>query len=316
MSDDNNELSDEEYDALLRDLEGRAADGGSAAGGGEDLDSDADMADIDAFLSDIESEAESKSKTTTATRDDDDDLAREFSALEEKGELTAPADKKQSSAKKKKKTKKKKKKSSDKEKTGERSRGAQIALTGLLAAIWVIPALVFWWVLGAYLGLWVSAAWLVALVSAGVVFGLPAAARRLVKRGNYRRWLLGVSLVATVALVAPMPNTAGEQLSSYGHWPSSVIAEVTGADADIGVVRTHAAAAGWLGELVATEQDPQWEARQLGTVFPLGMQWPPDAETLELLEEGAEIVDPDELGDFDDIDEVLQELEEIDIDLE
>ena len=321
MADEKDELSDEEYDALLRDLTGRSDSGASAGGdeGGEDIE------DIDAFLRDIEAQSgDDTGGTTTATRDADDDLAREFAALQEKGELTAPEkeEPKKSSKEAKKKVKKarkdRKKKARREKKAGEsedqqggegeRSRGAEVAIKAAVVAAWSVPAVIFWWLLGTYLGTWISAAWLIGLVGAGFVFGTPLVLKKAVKRGEYRYWMLGLSLVATVALIAPMPNVAGSQMSHYGHWPASVVAEITGASADSGLVRAQASATGWLGSLVATAEEPNWEARQLGTIFPLGMQWPPDEETMELLEEGLrsgeEGVEPAEQGQEETIEQV------------
>ena len=297
MSDDKNELSDEEYDALLRDLEGRAGGGGSSGGGGGASDEEMEVEDIDAFLSSLESQEDSKAdkkSKKTATADRDDSLAAEFAALEEKGELTAPPEKKKKSKKKKSKKKKNDKKSKKEAKSGsdeegqERSKGKRAALFALKTVFWFAPAIALWWVLGAYLGQWVSAAWLVAVMGAMFVFGIPAILKKLTKRGEYRPWVFGYSLVLTVALIAPMPNTAGEALTEYGHWPASVVAELSGAADDAGFVRAQASAAGWLGGVIATADQPQWEARQLGTVFPLGFQWSPE-ELAPLLEEGVDI---------------------------
>lgn len=293
--DDNNELSDEEYDALLRDLEGRAGDSEAAP----EMDDDGD---IDAFLEEIESQSEAESKTATRTREEDDDLAAQFADLEEKDELAVPEDVDLGEEKKKRKKDKGKSKKAAREDEAEgakedRSRGTKVAIKAGKVALWAIPAVVLWWVLGVYLAQWVSAGWLIAVVSAMAVVGVPMGLRRVVRRGRYRHWLLGTSVVATVALVAPMPNVAGEQMSHYGHWPSSVVAEVTGADADIGLVTRHAAAAGWLGTTIATVEQPNWEARQLGTVVPLDMAWPPDEETLERLEEGLELPGTDEAAE-------------------
>ncbi len=299
MGDDKNELSDEEYDALLRDLEGRAGGGGASSSGGEE---DVEIEDIDAFLSSLESEAESdagKKKKKTATADRDDSLAAEFAALEEKGELTAPPEKKERKKKSKKKSKKKKKGEQKERSDQERSKGKRAAIFAGKTAFWFAPALALWWVLGAYLGHWVSAGWLIALMGAMFVFGVPAILKKLIKRGDYRPWVFGYSLILTVALIAPMPNVAGEAMSEYGHWPASMVAEVTGAPGDAAFVRSQAAAAGWLGGVVATVDDPQWEARQLGTVFPLGFQWSPE-DLAPLLEEGV------------DIEELLQGEQEVD----
>lgn len=288
MGDEKEELSDEEYDALLRELEGRAGDSGGGAGSSDDTSEDVE--DIDAFLSSLETEEESgqkrkKEKTTTA--DADDALADEFAALEQKGELTTAPESKPA-AKKKKKKKEKKKKKDGQRSDADQSKGRRRAMFALKTAFWFLPAVVLWWVLGVYMAQWVSAGWLIALASAMFVFGVPAILKKLVRRGNYRPWVFGYSLLLSIALIAPMPNLAGQNMAEYGHWPSAAIAEVMGADSDTAFVRSQAAVSGWLGGLVATTEDPQFEAKELGTGFPLGFEWSPE-ELVPLMEEGVDV---------------------------
>ena len=297
MGDDQNELSDEEYDALLQDLESRASEGG----GDVDVDSDDDAGDIDDFLKSIESQEDEQAAAPTATADDDDDLAGEFAALEKQGELTAaddgnePANKAAAGGSKKKK-KGASKADGDASQSSEHegpSRGRTVALAVLKNALWVVPALAAWWVLGVFLAQWVSAGWLIAIMSALVIGGLPAVGRSLVDRGGYRRWIGGVSLLAVVALIAPMPNIAADNVAEYGHWPSSAIAELSGQPADAGFVSGQAAMSGWLAGVISTSGDDVSEPRQLGTIFPLGMEWPP-AETIPGLEDAEDMGDIEE----------------------
>lgn len=298
MSDDN-QLSDDEYAALLRDLEGGGGGGGKAAGGA--ADDEGGIEDIDAFLSSLEEEAdESATKTATAEREEDP-LAAEFAALEAKGELVAPPPEET----KPKKEKKKEKKRDDKPSRGERreqrraekeakkeakrqakeearekrraegeGRGKAIAKAVALNTLWFGPALIFWWVLGSYLGHWVSAGWLIAAMSTLFVFGVPAILKKVVQKGEYRPWLLGFSVVLAVALIAPMPNQAGEAMTRYGHWPASTVAEITGAAHDAAFVRANAGVGGWIGGLVATQENTDWGARQLGSEYALTMERP------------------------------------------
>ncbi len=284
MSDDNG-LSDSEYDALLRDLEGRAS-----SGGGSKADVDDDIGDIDSFLAELDAGDSSPSKPkgkSTATKDDDDALAREFAALEQNGELTAPkkADKRPVKEGKKKGAKPAKKAAPKEGEEGAPSRGKKIALATVKTVLWFAPAVVLLWVMGAYLGQWISAGWLIAVVAAIFVFAVPAVLNRWVKRGTYRPWLLGYSLVLIVLLVAPMPHVAGENVASYGHWPASVVAEISGAESDTAFVRSAASASESLGAWIAPGADPGWQARELGTALPLGAQWSAE-ELLFLMDQG------------------------------
>ncbi len=310
MADDNEEngLTDEEYDALLRDLEGRAAKGDSSASA--DIDED-ELGDIDEFLKSVEADDDSGA-TKTAT-DDDDGLASEFASLEEADKL--PAESKKSSKPSKKKPKKAGKPGESnkgaepaqeapkgKGRAEESSRPRRVLLAVVKNVLWFTPAVLLWWVLGFYLGQWVSAGWLIALMSALVVLTIPYMLRRVVRRGTYRPWALGFSLVAIVALVAPMPNVAGDQMSHYGHWPASAVAELTGAPADAAGVTTAASATGWLAAQISTTGEPMPEARQLGTIFPLDMQWPP--------EEGLPGIDGEEIPGFEQTDEFDDQVDE------
>ena len=295
MGDDQNELSDEEYDALLQDLESRASEGG----GDVDVDSD-DDGDIDDFLKSIESQEDEQTSAPTATADDDDDLAGDFAALEQEGELTAPEGGDESASKAAARSEEKKKTPAKTDGDAARrsdekgpSRGRTVALAVLKNALWVVPALAAWWVLGVFLAQWVSAGWLIAIMSALVIGGLPAVGRSLVERGGYRRWIGGVSLLAVVALIAPMPNIAADNVAEYGHWPSTAIAELSGQPADAGFVSGQAAMSGWLAGVISTSGDEVSEPRQLGTIFPLGMEWPPE-ETIPGLEDAEDMGDVEE----------------------
>lgn len=284
MSDDENGLSEEEYDSLLADLEQRAE-----SGEGPDLDEE--PGDLDDFLGEIEQETEKG--TPTATREpESDELGAEFAQLEEKGELQAPAEADEPASKEAMAGKE----GGDEKKGADRgrSRGRKVAIGVLKVVLWGTPAVVLWWLLGTYLGQWISAGWLIGLVGAMFVFGVPVLLRKVVKRGPYRAWLLGMSLVATVALIAPMANLAAQNMSHYGHWPSSAIAEMTGQPADAGFVTLHASATQRLSSLVATTDQAVGQPRQLGTVFPLGMEWPPE-EAIPMLDEAENLSEVEEL---------------------
>lgn len=286
---DQEELSDEEYDALLADLEGRAAEGG---GGDVEMDDDQDLEE---FLGSIEADAEAKSKTKVAQREDDG-LEAAFADLEEKGEMTAPKKKK-----KKKKKEKKGEKGAQKEagKKGEEGsgRGKAIALMVAKNALWVVPAVLMWWVVGVYLGFWVSAGWLIALVATAAVLGIPRMLYKATGKANYRVWVGGLAVAMLVALIAPMTERAGTAMGFYGHWPATAVAEVVGAESDAGFVETQGRMGGWLGSQISGEQAAS--ARQLGTVFPLGFALP--EEVLMDAIEGAE-------GGVDEVEGLLEDM--------
>lgn len=295
MSEDKDGLSDAEYAALLRDLEGRAGDSeGSDAG---ESHGEEGVEDIEAFLRELEGEAESSSavQTKTATRSAEEDaLAAEFAALEAKGELVAPPEEEPKKRGRKEKPEKVKQTRAEKkeekaaakaakaaaraEQAEGRSRGQRALLFLLKNGLWFGPALVLWWVLGAYLGQWISAGWLIAAVSTMFVFGLPAVLRRVVKRGGYRPWALGFSLVAVVALIAPMPNIAAQNMARYGHWPSSALGEALGSEPDAAYIRAHGSMSAWLASLIGTT-GVSLQPRQLGTTFGLDVERPKEPES-------------------------------------
>lgn len=299
MSGEKGGLSDDEYAALLRDLEGRA-DSGSASG--EQVPDEVE--DIEAFLRDLEGEADDSSKTVTktATRSAEEDaLAAEFAALEAKGELIPlPEDEPEEKAKKKEKKSRKKERSgkarksraerreekaaareqkreekaaAQAERAQGRSRGKRAGLFVLKNGLWFSPALILWWVLGAYLGQWISAGWLIGAVSTMFVFGLPGVLRRVVKRGGYRPWSLGFSLLAVVLLIAPMPNIAAQNLARYGHWPASALGEALGSAPDAAYIRAQGSASAWLASKIGTSPGGL-KPRQLGTMFGLDVERP------------------------------------------
>lgn len=312
MSKNDDELSAEELDALLRDLEGRASGGGESRGrarapSGADAGGD-DGEDLEAFLRSLDADDEStsgssaRSRTATATAPapaEDDPWAAQFAELEAadsrslarkpEAEKAAPAEAKADKKAEKKSRKKGRKKAADTESTeasgengdvvvvdkpeGEAAAGKQKAghRRGLRALKWTafaLPSLVLWWIVGAYLAQWVSAGWLVTLVAAAFVFGLPALARRLLHRGRYVYWLVGLSLGLAIALIAPMPRTAATTFAEYGHWPASTLAEITGMAPDGALVRANASVSGFVGTLIHPAADDQ-RAHRLGTDFPL-----------------------------------------------
>lgn len=318
MSDKDQELNDDEYAALLRDLEGRASSGGDkgakapAADAGEGGDED-----LEAFLASLEEDAESRAtakvKTATAERAEDP-FAAEFEKLAkesdlvladepekggadasngkeeklswkerreqkrqqkeaERAEAAAAKEAERQAAKDAKAAEKQAKAEAKMKAEGERGFGQRAARAMGRVALWYGPAMIFWWVLGAFLAPLISAGWLIAAVVTMFVFGIPAIVKNKVQRGAYRHWVLGLSLLGVVGLVAPMPNLAGETLSHYGYWPSAAVAEVSGQPVDSGLVRAHAGVSEFVGGLL-TSGEVEWQARRLGTDLPLGTSAP------------------------------------------
>ncbi|RAL23086.1 hypothetical protein DL240_09375 [Lujinxingia litoralis] len=310
MSEKNQELNDDEYAALLRDLEGRAsspgvstsAEGASEAGADEDLE---------AFLASLEDDAEARAesgvKTATAERAEDpfagefEKLAKESDLVvaeeqeeekkswsarraEKKAEKQAEKDaaeaarqaEKQAAAQEKEAAKAAKAKAKEEARQGRGVGQRALRMMGRVA-LWYGPALVLWWVVGALIAPWVSAGWLIAAMVTMFVFGLPALCKRVFQRGTYRAWTLGVSLIGLGVALVPWPQSAGEKLAHYGYWPSAVVAEVSGQPVDSALVRAHAGVSEFVGGLL-TADDVDWKAYRLGTDLPLGTVAPESGE--------------------------------------
>ncbi|MBA2664849.1 MAG: hypothetical protein H0U74_21350 [Bradymonadaceae bacterium] len=277
MSEDKDELSADELDALLRDLEGRASGGGKPRAKAAATEEDSE--DLEAFLKALEADdaraagAAPKTRTATAV---DDPFAAQFAELEAtdakamaKTAQEAPPkgkDKKEAAAQAKEKAKDGEKlaKTDKKADDGAPGRGRR-ALKVLKWTAIVVPVLTLWWVVGLYLAQWISAGWLVAAVATSFVFGLPALLRHFARRGHYVYWLSGAALALTVGLVAPMPNTAGQTMAEYGHWPASAL----GLSGDHFLVEANAALGQFVGGLLAPSAADQ-AAHRLGTDQPLG----------------------------------------------
>jgi hypothetical protein len=58
--------------------------------------------------------------------------------------------------------------------------------------------------------------------------------------------------VLTVALTAPMADSAGEALIEHGHWPATTVSEISGGGLD-GFISVGETASGWVGSLLAPE---------------------------------------------------------------
>ncbi|MGM0555160.1 MAG: hypothetical protein ACQEVA_02175 [Myxococcota bacterium] len=280
MSDTESELSDDELDSLLSDLESKASGSGSKAS--VSVDDEEANEDIEAFLANLdESEGAGEASSApakTADRDRDAELDAKFAELGdlEPANLPAKTEEKDASAAKSGKGEDEKGKdkkggkavaSGDSEDASEDkpvSKRRKYGLAALKVLAVSLPSLLFIWVLGAFLGNWVSAAWLIAIVSVVFGLGVPAVARHYVKKGKYMWWAIGSSILLVAALTVPMPGQAGNAIQKYGHWPVSFVAEVVGWDVDNPIVK---------GSSLLSEQIGSWlpgaaedlEGKQLGT---------------------------------------------------
>lgn len=283
MGDD---LSDEELDSLIGDLEGK--EGGSASGSAEDVDMDslmeeADAGDVDVStdgpaatdlaeelpedlpepdLSDLEDgdQVPAEAESTSAAKSGDEAAGDESPDPEELfgGESGAPEEKSEAS-KSEPSADKQKKQSGVKDGSGTTgspdAEGIAWGRWALFGAKWfgyALPIVALVWLVGAYLGQWVRAGWLVGAVAGGFALGVPAILYRLAgERGKFRWWFAGSSLVLVVGLVAPLQKEAGNVLAQYGHWPGVAAEEIAGSGEF--VVGVTGRAAGALGGLLASD---------------------------------------------------------------
>lgn len=271
MSENQDELSDNELDALLADLESRADSG---AGGGGKAASSEDDEDLEAFLSQLDEQEPSAdgaaSKTKSAERDAD--LDARFAELDNLQPDDLPARPEESKPAKKKKSKKKKKASeaADKDKQpreGEQgpSWGARLAKASAKLFLMALPVILLTWVLGAFLANWISAGWLIAVVALIFSLGAPALVRHFVKKGKFAWWAAGTGLLLTVALTAPMPQQAAQSLSRYGHWPATTVAEIAGWAHNNGLVQLNSGMARFAGGLLSSGPGELPGPSELGT---------------------------------------------------
>ncbi|AWV88264.1 hypothetical protein [Bradymonas sediminis] len=269
--------------------------------------------DIEAFLRSLE-EAEvpdvpaGATPKPVTTAPDTEDLDARFDALNDlvPDELPAkqpePAAEAKEDGKKKKKTRKERaaEKKAEKERLKQEkiaAREAAEAATpawkrglkkGGLWAVMMIPMFVFVWILGAFLAHVISAGWLIALLALIVAIGLPIVVAKVVNRGKIAWWAAGLGIILTAALVAPMPKVVGTSLTHYGHWPTAVVGEVSGWEADNALANVGAAVARLFGSALGAEASG---ALRLGTETRLdGSVMPEDPTPTE---EGGEGVAPE-----------------------
>ncbi len=264
MSDDS-ELSDDELDDLISDLESRS---GEEGGGSSELDAEMpDDEELQALLESDESGAtggQAGAETKVADREAPGAQAGpDLSELDLEDELPAEAGSAQpqappeESADEGAEQESPPSESSTSESTTSSDTSdhtaARVVPYLLLAGKWagyLVPVFAFWWILGAYLAQWISAGWLIGLVATLFVVTLPKALYDVAdRRGKFRWWLAGVSVLLTAVLVAPMPEMAGSVLAEYGHWPATALTEIVGAEGGM-LVDLNQAAAEWLGRIL------------------------------------------------------------------
>ena len=148
----------------------------------------------------------------------------------------------------------------------QRSQGFHTVLNVLKWILLLVPLAFSWWLVGALLGEWFAAGWLVALVASLLIFGLPALLILLFKRGRYVWWAAGLSLVLLVALLALIPERAGNALARYGHWPAYSLLGFAGWEHDAFPIRANAVAGETVGNALL---DQRTQAYHLGTDRPL-----------------------------------------------
>lgn len=287
MSDE--DLSDEELDALINDLEGRSEDGGSSSA---DLDGEMpDDEELQALLEGDEPEPSSSPKPTETKVAEPEQGAEEVGPdlsdldledeLPVEGEPTSPEpepeptpDKEPSKKEPSKEvsTPEADRKEPASEPSGESDESGRPGILKILPYVtlagkwtaYALPILAMWWVLGAYLAQWISAGWLIAVVATLFVVAIPKAMYDAAdRRGKFRWWIAGASLVLTAALVAPMPESAGTVLTHYGHWPASTIVEATGGDGGM-LVDASSAAGEWFGRALYPDLPAEEGMRTLG----------------------------------------------------
>lgn len=246
--------------------------------------------DIEAFLRSLEEadapdaapDAAAGGSRPVATAQDTSDLDARFAALDDLVPDELPAKQKKEPAKEKKDGKKKKsrkeraaeKKAAKKKAKQEKRKAKETAAAEQPAwkrfakasgmwALMALPMLIFVWILGSFMAHVISAAWLVAFLMIIVAVGLPLLVANLAKRGKVAWWAAGLGVLLTILLVAPMPQTAGNSLTHYGHWPASAVGEVASWQPDNGLANVGAAVSGVLGSALGADASG---AMKLGTM--------------------------------------------------
>ena len=258
MSEEDEELSADEMDALLRDLEARASKSEPTP------KKEGKKKDVDAFLAESSDAAPAKpTKTKAKPAPKKADLPKQ-----------APIGEIAKSEPEKKKEKPKKEKSVKVVQRGTDDALQKKLHLALLAL--VIPlAMAAIWALGTYLGPIVSAGWLILLVSLAAILGGALGLRLAIKRGQFSAWTGLVSAIALAGLTAIAPEFAGARMVQYGHWPASAIGQLAGWQADNWFVKLSVSASSLIGEALlpatpvdATKTDRP-SPRRLGTKDPL-----------------------------------------------
>jgi hypothetical protein len=278
--------------------------GGSApASGAQDVKADEGGEDIEAFLRSLEDEDPSPAPKPAATAERNDELDARFAALDnlqpddlpartdtpdasdtpaepdaqaetdepKKSRKEKAAEKKAAKARAKEEAKQEKLRAKEEKAKAKQEAAANAPRAKRVAkkvgkwSLMALPMLLFAWIFGAYLGHLISAGWLIAILAILVAVGLPFLVGRLVKRGKVAWWGAGLGLVLTIALIAPMPATAGKTLTQYGHWPAAAVSEVAGWEATNALVRINSIAAEVVGGAINPNDSNLAHATELGT---------------------------------------------------
>ncbi|MFB6263199.1 MAG: hypothetical protein ABEL76_06170 [Bradymonadaceae bacterium] len=235
MSNDGGDMSDEELDDLLDDLESRADEGGVDPSGSE-----VQGEDLDEFFQELEEkhgseEGEGEVSEKVLERDGESSGGPDLSDLEgleeSGGEVATSSSQAPDTSNEGGTAAVEQADGEDEAQESGRSPWARRALTAVKWAAFVLPVLVLWWVVGAYLQQWIrpQAVFLVPVVSGLLALGAPVALHRASGgRGRLRWWFAGTGLALTIGLVAPMSDSAGSAIGQYGHWPSVVVSDGLG----------------------------------------------------------------------------------------
>jgi hypothetical protein len=117
------------------------------------------------------------------------------------------------------------------------------------------------WLFGSLIAEWITAGWLIAAFSLLVIGGASTATRLGVKKLSFGTWLSLWSLLVGVILVLPLASTSIDRLAEHGHWPATTAVSLTGGAPTHSLVRANnrfarETARLWSGEGEKTDLPP------------------------------------------------------------